>query len=114
MPTYDYECTKCDHTFDAFQSMSDDALLKCPSCSKNGLKRLIGGGLGVIFKGSCQMAPDEKAGQKEGQGRGAKVFSIKSEKGPGSADMGSAAAASGGDTASTPLAVKEIASEKTG
>ena len=52
MPTYDYECAKCGHRFDAFQSMSEDPLRKCPSCGKAGLRRLIGGGLGVIFKGS--------------------------------------------------------------
>ena len=52
MPTYDYECAKCGHTFDAFQNMSDEPLKKCPECGQKGLKRLIGGGLGVIFKGS--------------------------------------------------------------
>lgn len=62
MPTYDYECTKCGHSFDAFQSMSDDALVKCPSCSKNGLKRLIGGGLGLIFKGSGFYVTDSRSG----------------------------------------------------
>ncbi len=67
MPTYDYECTKCGHTFEAIQSMSDDALAKCPSCGKNGLRRLIGGGLGVIFKGSGFYVTDNRNG---GNGRG--------------------------------------------
>ena len=67
MPTYDYECTKCGHTFEAIQSMSDDALAKCPSCGKNGLRRLIGGGLGVIFKGSGFYVTDNRSG---GNGRG--------------------------------------------
>ena len=60
MPTYDYECNKCGHTFDAFQSMSDKPLRKCPECNQNGLKRLIGGGLGVIFKGSGFYVTDSR------------------------------------------------------
>ena len=51
MPTYDYECTKCDHTFEIFQSMNDDHLTKCPECGGK-IKRLIGTGSGIIFKGS--------------------------------------------------------------
>ena len=51
MPTYDYECTECGYTFEYFQSMSDELLQECPKCGGK-VKRLIGGGLGVIFKGS--------------------------------------------------------------
>jgi putative FmdB family regulatory protein len=60
MPTYDYECTKCGHTFDTFQSMSEAPLKKCPECGQNRLKRLIGGGLGVIFKGSGFYVTDSR------------------------------------------------------
>lgn len=51
MPTYEYECSSCGHTFEAFQSMSDAPLSSCPKCGK-AVKRLILGGTGVIFKGS--------------------------------------------------------------
>ncbi len=51
MPTYEYECSSCGHTFEAFQSMSDAPLSSCPECGK-AVKRLILGGTGVIFKGS--------------------------------------------------------------
>jgi putative FmdB family regulatory protein len=61
MPTYDYECTKCGHTFDVFQSMSESPLKKCPECGQNRLKRLIGGGLGVIFKGSGFYVTDSRS-----------------------------------------------------
>jgi putative FmdB family regulatory protein len=61
MPTYEYECTKCSHTFEAFQSMSDKPISKCPKC-KNSVKRLIHGGLGVIFKGSGFYSTDNKRG----------------------------------------------------
>lgn len=52
MPNYDYECRSCGHDFEIFQRMSDDFLTQCPSCGKEKLQRLIGGGLGIIFKGS--------------------------------------------------------------
>ena len=52
MPTYDYQCDGCDHQFEEWQSFKDDALTKCPSCKKNKLRRLFGGGAAIIFKGS--------------------------------------------------------------
>ncbi|MCK9266615.1 hypothetical protein M0P98_07035 [bacterium] len=50
MPTYEYECEKCGHNFEKFQKMSDDPISKCPKC-KGKVKRLIGAGGGIIFKG---------------------------------------------------------------
>ncbi|MBI1336691.1 MAG: zinc ribbon domain-containing protein [Phycisphaera sp.] len=52
MPTYEYQCQACDHTFDEFQSITAKPLRKCPECGKPKLKRLIGTGAGIIFKGS--------------------------------------------------------------
>lgn len=52
MPTYDYECDACQHAFEEFQSMMDKPLKKCPKCGKSKLRRLIGAGAAIIFKGS--------------------------------------------------------------
>ena len=52
MPTYDYQCDACDHTFELFQSFSDSVKKKCPECGKLKLRRLIGAGGAVVFKGS--------------------------------------------------------------
>ncbi len=59
MPTYDYKCTKCKKTFELFQSMKDDALTICPEAhcqmkkwGKGEIKRQLGAGAGLIFKGS--------------------------------------------------------------
>ena len=52
MPTYDYECKACGHTFEKFQSITASSIRKCPECGKLKVKRLIGIGAGVIFKGS--------------------------------------------------------------
>ena len=57
MPTYDYECEKCGHKFEAFHSMTAESLKKCPKCSGK-VKRLIGAGAGLIFKGSGFYATD--------------------------------------------------------
>jgi len=51
MPTYEYACRACGHEFEEFQSITADALKKCPVCNKNKLERLIGTGGGFIFKG---------------------------------------------------------------
>ena len=51
MPTYDYKCTQCGHDFEMFQSMSEDQIKKCPEC-EGIVRRLVGGGSGLIFKGS--------------------------------------------------------------
>jgi len=52
MPTYDYRCDACGHEFEEFQSITASPLKKCPQCGKAKLKRLIGTGAGIIFKGS--------------------------------------------------------------
>ncbi|MCX6956235.1 MAG: zinc ribbon domain-containing protein [Verrucomicrobia bacterium] len=60
MPTYEYACPKCGHEFEQFKSMLDAPLKKCPKCKKTGLKRLVGGGAGLIFKGTGFYITDYK------------------------------------------------------
>ncbi len=52
MPTYDYKCNECDYEFELFQSISSKPIRKCPECGKLKVKRLIGTGSTIIFKGS--------------------------------------------------------------
>ncbi len=52
MPTYEYLCDACGHRFEKFQSITAPATRKCPACGKMKLRRLIGHGAGVIFRGS--------------------------------------------------------------
>ena len=52
MPTYDYVCDGCGHAFELFQSMSDGVKKTCPECGKKKLRRLIGAGGAIVFKGS--------------------------------------------------------------
>ena len=52
MPTYDYVCDACGHTWDEFQSITAKPTKKCPECGKLKAKRKIGAGAGIIFRGS--------------------------------------------------------------
>lgn len=53
MPNYDYECQQCGKRFEVFQSMNDAKLTLCPDENCAGtVKRLLGTGGGIIFKGS--------------------------------------------------------------
>ncbi len=63
MPLYEYECQKCKNSFTAIQNMTDKHFKKCKKCGKFKLKRLINGGIGVIFKGPgfyCKDHPKKK------------------------------------------------------
>ena len=51
MPTYEYKCEACGFEFEKFQSIKSGPVRKCPHCGKNRVKRLIGTGSGLIFKG---------------------------------------------------------------
>src|SRR5437773_12550774 len=76
MPTYEYECTKCGHRFEEFQSIKAEPLKVCPRC-QGPLKRVIGPGAGFLFKGSGFYTTDyrsssykEKARKEGGGGEG--------------------------------------------
>jgi len=57
VPTYDYECSACKYKFELSQKMTDKAIKTCPKCNKK-VKRLIGSGSGIIFKGHGFYATD--------------------------------------------------------
>ena len=64
MPTYGSECTECGARFDVFQHMSDEPTAACPHCGGPG-KRLLGGGAGIIMKGSRSPAAGQGACDRE-------------------------------------------------
>lgn len=59
MPTYDYECSKCGHLFEVFQKVNEHPVKECPKC-KGSVKKIIGSGCGLIFKGSGFYITDYK------------------------------------------------------
>ncbi len=100
MPNYDYECLECGDRFEVFQRMNDEKLTQCPLANCDGkVKRLLGTGGGIIFKGSGFYQTDyrsssyksgesaDKAPSKEG-GDGAKK--AESKEAPKKSPSGSA------------------------
>ncbi len=59
MPTYEYECKKCDKIFEVFQSIKAEKLKTCPECGHE-IKRLLGTGSGIVFKGTGWYVTDFK------------------------------------------------------
>ncbi len=95
MPTYDYKCDACDHTFEEFQSITAKPLAKCPACGKNKLQRLIGTGAGVLFKGSGFYETDyrsesyKKAAESESKAQSCKSDSKDKKSDAKKSDAGS-------------------------
>jgi putative FmdB family regulatory protein len=86
MPTYDYVCDGCGHAFELFQSMTDSVKKTCPKCKKKKLRRLIGAGGAIVFKGSGFYKTDYRS---ESYKKGAAADSGgKSESGSKKSDSG--------------------------
>ncbi len=86
MPTYEYKCSSCDHKFEKFQMMTADPVKECPECGKETAKRLIGAGMGVIYKGSGFYTTDYK--NKEAPRETSAPKESKSEKPAPASDQG--------------------------
>jgi putative FmdB family regulatory protein len=110
MPTYEYKCEACGHAFEKFHSMSAAPIKKCPACGKAKVKRLIGTGAGLIFKGSGFYITDyrdksytDKA--KAESGAGGTTTESKADAKP--AEGAGAAAAAASSTDAKPAAKSE-------
>jgi putative FmdB family regulatory protein len=95
MPTYDYVCDGCGHAFELFQSMSDAVKKTCPKCKKKKLRRLIGAGGAIVFKGTGFYKTDYRS---ESYKKGAAADSPGSG-GDGGGKKGDGKPASGGSAA---------------
>jgi putative FmdB family regulatory protein len=85
MPTYEYECAKCGHAFERFQSMTDAPLKRCPKC-RGKLRRLLGTGAGILFKGSGFYQTDYRSKSYKESASKESSSSVKSE--PAKSDGG--------------------------
>src|SRR5262245_16269226 len=108
MPTYEYACQKCGQNFDAFQSMRDEPFTVCPkelcrqaSWGKGKVKRLLGTGAGLLFKGSGFYITDYRSSSYK---EGAKAESSSGEK---KSTTESAGAKAGAKTASAAAPAKK-------
>ncbi len=109
MPTYDYLCDACGHQFDEFQSIVAKPLRKCPECGKSKLRRLIGTGAGVIFKGSGFYQTDYRSDNYQKAAKAEKE-SATPKSDSGSTDKSSTSATS--DTSKPKAESKPKASDK--
>ncbi len=116
MPTYDYQCESCDHSFELFQGINAPVETVCPKCNEPKLRRLIGTGAAVVFKGSGfyqtdyrtegykKSAAADKTGSTPSSGtdssssKGSESTSSKSES---SASTSSSTSSTSGGTSST-------------
>ena len=91
MPTYDYVCEKCGHAFEHFQSMNDPKLTDCPCEECDGsVKRLLGTGAGIIFKGGGFYETDYRSDSyKQGAKQESDSGTSKESKSEGSKSEGS-------------------------
>ncbi|HWE39256.1 MAG TPA: FmdB family zinc ribbon protein [Isosphaeraceae bacterium] len=97
MPTYDYICDACGHEFDAFESIKSDPQRVCPSCHEERLRRKIGPGAAILFKGSGFYQTDyrsESYKQKAKADKPAESSSGKSSESASSSTTGSSGSSS--------------------
>jgi len=101
MPTYEYRCKDCGHSFDAYQSFKDDALTECPSCG--GTVKKVFGNVGIAFKGSGFYKTDSRSSKPSPSagstaGNGAASSSGDSSSSDSSSSSGSSGSSSAGSS----------------
>jgi putative FmdB family regulatory protein len=101
MPTYEYKCEACGFEFEKFQSIKSSAIKKCPHCGKNRVKRLIGIGAGVIFKGGGFYQTDYRS----------EAYKTAAKADTGDKPASTEAKTAGSDNASKPAAESKAGTE---
>ncbi|MEI6526450.1 MAG: zinc ribbon domain-containing protein [Planctomycetota bacterium] len=114
MPTYDYECDACGHRFELFQSISADPEKKCPECKKLKLRRLIGTGAAVVFKGSGFYQTDYRSDSYKKSAAAADGASGSSSSDKSSSEKPSSEKSSSKSTESTPSTEKKPGKKSSG
>jgi len=114
MPTYDYECDACGHRFELFQSISADPEKKCPECKKLKLRRLIGTGAAVVFKGSGFYQTDYRSDSYKKSAAAADGASGSSSSDKSSSEKPSTEKSSSKSTESTPSTEKKPGKKSSG
>ena len=110
MPTYEYRCESCGFLFEKFQTMKEDSLTDCPECGKQSLRRLIGAGAGLLFKGSGFYLTDYRKSNTSSSPAGGEKSSTDSDKSSGA----DAASSSGGATPTSPAGPSTPSESKPG
>ena len=101
MPTYEYKCDACGNEFEKFQSITAAPIKKCPACGKNKVKRLLGTGAGLIFKGSGFYITDYRSESYKSAAKGESGGNGSSSGGEGKSEGKSDSKAASSDAASS-------------
>src|SRR5438093_13733938 len=112
MPTYEYKCSACGYEFERFHSITAEPIKRCPECGKAKVKRLLGTGAGLIFKGSGFYITDYRS---EGYKNAAKAEAgggTSSDSKSGESKPSAEAAGPKGDSASPAKAESKPPAEK--
>ena len=99
MPTYQYACTECGHSFEQFQSFSEDALTVCPEC--NGRLRKLFNAVGVVFKGSGFYRTDSRSGSSGSTPASTSASTSSSSSSSSSSDSGSSSSTASSSSSAT-------------
>jgi len=102
VPTYQYACTECEHSFEQVQSFTEDSLTVCPQCE--GRLRKVFNAVGVVFKGSGFYRTDSRADKRSGSANGSTNGTAKSAdstSSSGSSDSGSSSSGTSSTTSSS-------------
>ena len=94
MPTYDYICDACGHEFEAFESIKADSQTICPTCNEPKLRRKIGAGAAILFKGSGFYQTDYRSDSYKKGAEADKSASKPAESSPKSSDSSSSSSSS--------------------
>jgi putative FmdB family regulatory protein len=97
VPTYDYRCRKCGHSFEVFHGIKDDAPQRCPKC-RGRAQRVPAGGAGVLFKGSGFYVTDHRSKAYKEKARQEKAAGGGGSTSGGGAAAGAKSESSGGKT----------------
>ncbi len=98
MPTYDYICDACKHEFEAYESIKADPQTVCPTCHEVKLRRKIGGGAAILFKGSGFYQTDYRS---ESYKSAAKADTASQSSSSSSSDSGSKSDSSSSSSSSS-------------
>ena len=99
MPVYQYACTECGHSFEQFQSFSEDALTVCPVC--DGKLRKLFNAVGVVFKGSGFYRTDSRSSSSSSESASSTKSTSDSSSSTSTSSSASTATASSGSSSSS-------------